>query len=40
MFTDVVTQEEQHKAQNQEDYIRKESHCSVTAFIVDVDGRE
>lgn len=40
VFADVVAQEEKHKAQNQEDYIRKENHCSITAFIVDIDGRE
>lgn len=37
---DVVAQEEKHKAPNLEDYVRKENHCSITAFIVDMDGRE
>lgn len=40
MFADVVAQEEKHKAQNRDDYVRKENHCSITAFIVDMDGRE
>lgn len=37
VFADVVAQEEKNKAQNLEDYVRKESHCSI---IVDIDGRE
>lgn len=40
VFADVVAQEEKHKAQDWEDYVRKENHCSITAFIVDMDGRE
>lgn len=40
VFADVVAQEEKYKAQNWEDYVRKENHCSITAFIVDMDGRE
>lgn len=37
VFADVVAQEERNKAQNLEDYVRKENHCSI---IVDMDGRE
>ena len=40
VLADVVAQEERHKAENLEDYVRKESHCSITAFIADMDGRE
>lgn len=38
--TDVVAQEEEHKTNNCEDYVRKEHHCSITEFIVSVGRRE
>ncbi len=34
VFADAVAQEEKHKAENLENYVRKENHCSISAFVV------